>query len=183
MKYSNIFQLVSTEFKKAKIPFILIGGFAVNAYKVSRNTGDLDFLLIDEDCSRALEILKNFEFCVDEATDNFARLINASFYPRRVDFVLVTKLTFGKILEKAGKVRIVGCELLVPSVEHLIALKLHALKNNSTRQLKDFPDIISLIRINQIDVNSVEFHDLCLKFGTEEIYNQIKRFGNETGKN
>lgn len=63
---------------------------------------------------------------------------------------------------------------MVPSVNTLIALKLHALKNNfKLRENKDLSDIIELIRINKISYKTKEFKELCLKFGTEEIYQKI----------
>lgn len=174
MSYSTVFQLVCEEFKKANIPFILIGGFAVNAYGVSRNTMDVDFLIEEENCKQCVEILEKNHFQVDESRDAFVRLINSEFYPPRLDLMLVSKTTFEKIWPRVEKKKIAGYELMIPSVEHLIALKLHSMKNNANREWKDLPDVIGLIKINHIDVKTKEFLDLCLKFGTEELYNRIQ---------
>ena len=63
---------------------------------------------------------------------------------------------------------------MVPSLDNLIALKLHSLKYNiRVRQNKDLPDIVNLMRINNIAFKDKKFKKLCLKYGTEEIYNQI----------
>lgn len=45
--------------------------------------------------------------------------------------------------------------------------------NLKIRESKDLPDIIDLIRINKIDFKGKEFKELCLKYGTEEIYRKI----------
>ena len=44
MKYPTIFHLISTEFEKAEIPHVLIGGFAVNYYGVTRQTVFMDII-------------------------------------------------------------------------------------------------------------------------------------------
>ena len=58
MEHRNVHQLVSTEFKKAGIPFLIVGGFAVNYHKVARSTGDFDLLMREADYPRALGILE-----------------------------------------------------------------------------------------------------------------------------
>lgn len=175
-KYTNAFELISEEFKKVGIPCILIGGFAVNYYKVSRNTGDVDFILPDDTSAHGVEILEKFGYLADQSHETFVRLVNSKIYPERVDFMLVSRETFGKIFEKGNKVKIGGFEFVVPAIDHLIALKLHSIKNNPVREWKDLQDIIALIRINQMDVTTDEFKSLCLKFGTEELYNRIREF-------
>jgi hypothetical protein len=57
----------------------------------------------------------------------------------------------------------------VPSLEHLLALKLHALKNTRMhRFLKDFLDGENLIRINRLDIKSGKVRELFEKYGTTE---------------
>ena len=42
----ELFKKLSMEFERAKIPFLLIGGYAVNAYGYSRTTRDVDFMIV-----------------------------------------------------------------------------------------------------------------------------------------
>jgi hypothetical protein len=58
MKYPTVFHLISTKFKKAEIPSVLIGGFALNYYGVTRQTADVDFLITEEDITKALRLLE-----------------------------------------------------------------------------------------------------------------------------
>jgi len=47
-------------------------------------------------------------------------------------------------------------------------------KNNTKpRLLTDLPDIINLVQINNVDVKNNEFKELCLKYGTEDLYKKI----------
>ena len=69
---------------------------------------------------------------------------------------------------------IAGRKFTVPSVEHLIALKLHSIKNNpKLRENKDMADIVELIGVNKIEVRKDSFRDLCLKYGNKELYDKI----------
>jgi hypothetical protein len=56
MKYSTIFHLIADIFKKTQVSCVLIGGFAVNYYKATRHTADVDFLVTEEDFAKALPL-------------------------------------------------------------------------------------------------------------------------------
>lgn len=64
----------------------------------------------------------------------------------------------------------------VPTLEHLIILKLHALKHGGiARFLKDFLDVEYLIRYNKPDIKSHHMRELCEKYGPADIYEKISR--------
>ena len=46
MAYQTVFHLISDIINKSGISCILIGGFAVNYYNVTRMTADIDFLIV-----------------------------------------------------------------------------------------------------------------------------------------
>ncbi len=46
--------------------------------------------------------------------------------------------------------------------------------NFKDRLSKDFPDIIGLIKINKINIHDRHFKELCLRYGSEEIYRRIQ---------
>ena len=65
-------------------------------------------------------------------------------------------------------------DINAPKVLHLIAMKLHALKYNAQRRYgRDMPDILELVRVNNLDVADPAFKDTCLRFGTAELYNDL----------
>ena len=45
--------------------------------------------------------------------------------------------------------------------------------NPKIRLNKDFPDIINLVRINEVDVKGKEFKEICLKYGSDGMYRKI----------
>src|SRR3989338_4225588 len=140
MPYPTIFHLISAITNKEGVRCVLIGGFAVNYYKVTRQTIDVDFLTTKEDFNKISDLLKKAGFELGYSKETF-----------------IAKQKF-----------------IVQSLNSLIALKLHAIKyNQKLRVHKDFPDIINLIRVNKVNYKSKEFRELCLKYGTEELYNKI----------
>ena len=91
-----------------------------------------------------------------------------------IDFMIVDDLTREKIIKDGKTIEVVGEKLIIPSLNHLIALKLHAIKNNQKNRIwKDLPDIIRLIQMNNIDCKNEAFKEICLKYGNHEIYKII----------
>jgi hypothetical protein len=174
MKYPTIFHLISSVCAEKNIPFILIGGFAVNFHKVTRQTADLDFLMTREDFGKIAGLLQEEGFRQEYSQDVFARLTSEKSYFMDLDFMFVDNETLDKIIKEAKSATIAGQKFAVPCLDHLIALKLHAIKYNpKTREYKDLADILELIKVNEVDIHNKAFKDLCLKYGTEELYNKI----------
>ena len=173
MKYPTVFNLISAVIKKAGVPCVLIGGFAVNYYKVTRQTRDIDFLISEEDLNKVLPQFEIEGYKQDITTKIFTRLENKVKYGMPIDFMFVDKSTLDKVVKDGKKIEVIGEQFIIPSLYHLIALKVHSIKHNSSRELKDLLDIVSLIRANDVDINDRELKELCLKYGTGEIYNKI----------
>jgi len=177
MNYPTAFHLMSNISKRAGICCVLIGGFAVNYYKVTRQTADIDFLITKDDFGKISALLKKAGYKVDFTQKVFIRLTSTnSAYLLDIDFMFVDRETLAKIVKDGRSVSIAGQKFVVPSLFNLIALKLHSLKYNpKIRENKDFPDIINLIRINKINFKSKKFRELCLKYGTKEIYHKVSK--------
>jgi len=175
MEYPTIFHLVAGIADNLGIKFVLIGGFAVGQYGYPRQTFDANFLTTRENFDKISKQLQNAGFELGDIRDNCARLKGPDHYlSMDIDFLFVDKNTLDKILADSKEVMISNQKLLVPSINMLIALKLHAIKNNpKLRERKDLLDIISIIRANKVDYKSNEFRELCLKYVTEDIYNKI----------
>ena len=173
-KYKNIFHLISDIFNKSKAEAILIGGFAVNHYKIARQTADMDFLIVKEDYERIADLLQKQGYTPYYTHEIFIRLKNreSSFFD--IDFMFIEKETFEKIQKAGREIEISGKKFTIPSLNHLIALKLHSIKYNpKNREFRDLPDIINLIRLNKVNYKSESFKELCLKFGDEDMYLKI----------
>lgn len=173
MNYAKVFHLVAKASKKVAAPCVLIGGFAINFYKVTRNTLDIDFLTTREDFLRIKDALLAAGYTEEFATNVAVRFSNKK-EALDIDFMIVDDLTREKIIKDGKIADIVGEKLIIPSLNHLIALKLHAIKNNRKNRIwKDLPDIIRLIQMNNVDCKNKAFKELCLKYGNNGIYQII----------
>jgi predicted nucleotidyltransferase len=152
--------------------FLLIGGHAVNAYGYSRKTFDLDLAINRDDSEAWRELMLGLGYqCIHEqaAFIQFA----ATDIPQ-VDLMKVSKDTFEKLMETSEPRTALGIETRVPSLESLIAMKLHAARHSLPhRRHKDLMDIFALVEANNVDVTSDGFRQLCEKYGTAELYAEI----------
>lgn len=175
MKYATVFHLMSDISGRTGANFILIGGFAVNYYKVMRQTADVDFLITEEDFKKISDLLEKAGYKKDFSQKVFTRLkSSSSVYLMDIDFMFVDEGTLAKIINDGKRISIAGQKFIIPSLDNLIAIKLHSLKHNlKARETKDMSDIIELVRANKVNVKSGGFRELCLKYGTEEVYRKI----------
>jgi hypothetical protein len=88
--------------------------------------------------------------------------------------------TLEEVYSQGRTVEIASEHFRVPSLDHLIALKLHAIAQNpSARESVDLPDIIRLVRANHIDSAEVSFKQLVLSYGSQALYDQIAKATDE----
>lgn len=174
---TNIFHLIGDAAKKARVRLILIGGFAVNLYHYARNTRDVDFLVTEENYQKLSKILAVSGYEELVRTNVFAKqqLKNPKAMP--IDFLFVDDHTF-ELIWTHGKAGVFSDPqnhfLRIPSLLHLMALKLHAMKQGSKdRVWKDLPDIINLIKANRFDIQSPDFQRICQQYGPEGVYATI----------
>jgi hypothetical protein len=174
---AETFHLVANACRKTGSPGILIGGFAVNYYKVTRQTADIDFMISEEGFRKIESILINAGFRRDFSDQVAIKLTGGASHLMDLDFVLVDDDTLRKMLREGREVKIAGESFTVPSLNNLLALKLHSLKHNmKNRLLKDLPDIANLVKANGVDFRGAHFTSLCQDYGDEEIYRRLLDF-------
>jgi len=176
MSQINPFKMLSEICDTLKIDVIVIGAYAVGAHGYQRATADVDFMVDEESADAIGEKLLDYGYEEAVRTEIAVRYMptNKDDDNIYIDIILVNPATFKEVLTDAKKESYEGSTFYVPSLNHIIALKLHAIKQQpNKRKYKDLNDILELISFNKMDVRSKEFKDLCLKFGTEELYKEI----------
>ena len=165
---------------------VLVGGNAVNLHAYFRTTFDVDLLVREEDADRWLAFFKARGYAISQRTANFIRLRfgadPAGALP--LDLMLVNECTFRKIQSESRRCEIGNdLTLAIPSPLHLIAMKLHALRNPQRAEKGlDLQDVRHLIKTAKIDVSSPEFIAILEQYATEPIRRAIEReFGNRPG--
>lgn len=162
----NLFAVLNRISQKREISFLLVGGNAINAYGYLRATFDVDIAVPDDQAAVWSSELEACGYALYFCTDAFQRFKDLSAAKRfPVDLMLMTPETFRKIHQTSVQKKIGTEDLLVPSPFHLIAMKLHALKQpRRAAEGKDLNDIINLIRLAQINVQSPEFQAIVDRY-------------------
>ncbi len=169
----TVLGVVAERISAAGIDCLLIGGFAVNHYGYTRNTLDVDFMIVGEQIDTVRRIMKETGFTSIAVHDNVA------FFSRqdstfRADFLRIDAKTMQTLLSSAVDVSVHGHELKVPALKDLIAMKIFALSHNTAQRMgKDLPDIAYLVVINDLDL-AADMRPLCDRFGTDEVYELIR---------
>lgn len=168
----TIFDVVARQLAAANVDCILIGGFAVNYHGYTRNTLDVDFMVVAQQFDVARQIMKQSGFTNITSNKNVT-FFNAPGSPLRVDFLSVDGDTMHKLLVNAVITNVHGFQVKVPALMDLIAMKVFSLSQDVDRRLgKDLPDIAYLSVINNLDLES-DIRPLCNRFGTRKIYDLI----------
>jgi len=86
-----------------------------------------------------------------------------------VDVMMVNEPTFAKMLALAKECSALPPAARVVSLEHLLALKCHAIKHGHPGRVeKDVDDELGLVRANQLDVTASDWREIFLKYGPPE---------------
>ena len=159
---------------QAGLGYLVIGGQAVNAYCEPRATLDVDFLVRKTDQERWRELLETEGFKSSHQGQTFLQFSPPYGTEWRLDLMLVNEETFATMTASARPVHILGVATRIPQLEHLLALKLHALKHgHPERYEKDFMDVVALVRNGGLNPRSAACRQLFAKFGSREIYEKV----------
>ncbi len=174
----TIFNRLRLIAEQQKLSFLIVGGNAVNAHGYQRTTFDIDVAIPETERNTWQSELEAIGYRIYFETESFLRFKAKDgdfFFP--VDLMMLNTDTYSK-LEKSSEMRSFGnIDLPVPSPLHLIAMKLHALRQPARAlEGKDLPDIFGLIRTRGIDVQSEEFQLILEKYGNEETRTAIHQF-------
>lgn len=159
------------------LEFIVCGGHAVNAYQVIRKTGDLDLLVRERDVPEWRAQLVALGYAVFHEDGAFLQLSPPTAAGWPIDLVVVDEGTFDTMKHAARPFTFGGAACLIPSVEHLIAMKLHALRSaGEPRMRKDGIDVVELAEANGIDLLGDGFRALCDRFADARTYERILHY-------
>ncbi|MBN1551801.1 nucleotidyl transferase AbiEii/AbiGii toxin family protein [bacterium] len=157
MNFRNILKTLNAFFKENEIDHALIGGFALNAYGITRATIDLDILARSEDRPVIIEFLESLGYETFAMSDAFSQHEHPIPEMGRIDFLYVSGETAVTMLKESVSVTVFEDEKIkVVKPEHLVALKLYAISCNPDRYHREMDDIGNLLRLENIDLEEVK---------------------------
>lgn len=172
----TVFQTITAKAAETKLPFLVIGGYAVMAHGFVRSTEDLDLLVRGSQRARWRELFEGMGMTVHHDGGTFLQFNAPPWGKLPVDLMFITDDVFGRMQLKAEKTKFEGDEVGVVSLLQLIALKCHAVQNTKgLRVLKDSDDLIHRIQINGLDLQEPELRATIFKHGNQELYDKLQR--------
>ena len=161
--------------KKPELRFLVIGGYAVAAHGHTRATFDVDFLVRRADREAWYARIAAVGLTLFGESNAFAQF-SQSDGADGLDLMFVDQSTFDRMWQASVASDFDGCPARVPCLDHLLALKLHALKQALPhRASKDTEDVEMLVRRNKLNLNDSHYQQLFLKYGNREIYETCLR--------
>ena len=163
-------------FCRSGIPFLVIGGHAVNVYHVHRATQDVDCMVVADDKPTVRALLVGRGFIEQPQEAGFSRFRHESMAFPVVDVMQVNDGTWSKMWGSRRESELFGLPVNVPALPHLIALKLHAINQNPQRLLKDGNDIAQLLEANPGVVQADELQALCERYAPAGFFETIRTY-------
>ncbi len=153
--------------------WMLAGGFAMAAWGSTRTTVDLD-LVVDESARAAVGArLADAGFATDFDCEGFTNLSHRDPDLGRLDIIWVEGSTRERLFLAAKTLAGPDSEpCLVPAPEHLVAMKLKAVKNQPMRVFRDGEDLRLLLSLPGIDENAVR--EAFERTGLLELFHRLK---------
>ncbi|MCE9615092.1 MAG: nucleotidyl transferase AbiEii/AbiGii toxin family protein [Lentisphaerae bacterium] len=168
-------ELVAACLARAGVDALVVGGLAMEAHGYGRQTYDVDCLMAAADVDAFERSLLGEGYARAPSGENFRRYAAPSVYQAPVDVLLVAADTFGNMLKDSLAWQFGSVTLRVPSLPHVIALKLHAIRNNPAREARDLGDVSELLAANPGAIAEADLAALCAKHGPPGIGDRLGR--------
>lgn len=157
-------------FEDAGIPLLLAGGWAVNSYGFSRNTLDVDWVWARSRLQEAITLMSDLGF--DAVSDGMATRFRyrRDFAFPAIDLIWVNDETFARMIGEIDP----GLGVRLVNFEGLIAMKLHALKDDESRKGRDLRDLQELLAKHPGRIPEHDLRAMCEKYAGPDAYHRVK---------
>ena len=172
----EILRTISFYCEAKGLKFLVTGGHAVNAYGISRQTGDLDLIVKRSDKGAWQILLEKLRYTPFQDDERFSRFKPAELASWPIDLMYLDDQSFDKMLVAAQEINMGTVNVPVVSAEHLVALKIHTLKYyQAHREPKDYGDLLALLRTAAAKLSEVELRALCEKYASIELFERLAK--------
>ncbi|MBP7678605.1 MAG: nucleotidyl transferase AbiEii/AbiGii toxin family protein [Thermoanaerobaculia bacterium] len=173
MDAARVLTLLRPHLEATGTRWMLAGGLALVAWGSTRTTADTDLLMDDGSRPTLLSRLREAGFEILQDTDGFTNLMHFDREIGRLDLIWVegetSRRMFAAAVERPGPD---AAPLLVPAPEHLVAMKVKAMKEQPTRVFRDADDLRLLLSLPDLDENAVRA--TFERAGLGELHDRIK---------
>jgi Nucleotidyl transferase AbiEii toxin, Type IV TA system len=153
-------------------PCAVVGGLSLHAFGRSRATFDLDLVTVAEAQGPLVAHLESLGYETLHRSAGYSNHSHADAELGSVDVVYVDPETARRLFPTCTRrLRLGDREVPVPRAEHLIAMKIQALRNDPSRELQDLADIQYLLGLP--DTNREEARGYFSRAGMSDWYDKL----------
>lgn len=181
MEFEFVLRKLLEEFRKEKIRYALIGGFAMGVLGLPRATFDLDFLILRDDLEKLDRVLKNLGYTLQFRTENVSQYRSDDPRMGSLDFLHAFRKISVNMLARAMEKKLPRGKhsLYILQPEDIIGLKIQAMANDVDRKTKEMADIEALMRVYGRKLDWERLEEYFRLFEMDEEFKNLKgRFGN-----
>jgi len=157
--------------QEQKMDHLLVGGHVVTHYGYTRMTTDIDLMMVIPDVGAIVKAMRNAGF-TSYSISPLVIFFQKSEPSIRVDFLRIDMGTFTKLMRSAVTANILGCQVIIPSLTDLLAMKFFSYSQSPMRRFKDLDDIVCLSNANKLNPEAI-LRPLALRFADEEAYQRV----------
>ena len=156
MDFARELDVVEGFLARARFRLAVIGGVALTAYGHPRMTLDLDLVTEAEAQETLVAFMESQGFVTLHRSSGYSNHRHPDRTRGRVDFMYVRGDTAEKLFASAKELPgPSGRRILVPKPEHLIAMKVQAMRDAPERTWQDLVDIAYLFRLDGVNRDEV----------------------------
>lgn len=156
MDFARVFGQVASFLDERGFPCALAGALGLHAYGHSRATFDLDLVTSVAAREPLVRFLEGLGYATLHASAGYSNHTHADAEWGAVDVVYVDEGTAALLFPRcAPRLRLGERDALVPRAEHLVAMKVQAMRNDPSRLLQDLADVQYLLGLPEIDRGEV----------------------------
>ena len=174
MDFARAFDRVAGFLEARGASLAVVGGLGLHAYGITRATFDLDVVTEATAQAGLIDFLE---------ADGYETLHRSPFYSNhlhrdvsggRLDFIYVDPGTGRQLFSACRPLLELGARrALVPKAEHLVAMKVQAMRNDPSRALQDLADVLALLHLPGVDLD--EARGYFERAGLREEWDEVRR--------
>lgn len=136
-------------------------------------THDVDFVVDGTERRKVVARAESLGYATTFESEGFSNHDHASRAYGHIDFLYIYGATADALFDGAESLPVEGVTVPVLQPEHLIAMKVRAMKNTPMRVLIDAPDIAYLLSLPGIDRARVR--DYFSQHGLLKVYDELEK--------
>lgn len=173
MQFDVVLRTFAEFFEREGIRYALAGGNALVAWGHQRITYDIDFAAEGTASERIIRHAESLGYETTFASQAFSNHHHPNPALGHMDFLYLYGQTADAVFAAAVRRDRAGVDIPVTQPEHLIAMKVQAMKNTPMRVLIDAPDIAFLLSLPNIDRDRVR--EYFVQHGLLKIYDELEK--------